>query len=347
MPNPWDFIAKDFLKFSLDNYQKSFPNDSVFPTETGLKFHNFEAKLLGNGLLFLLPENDSKQQLLIVSVGVHGNETAPMELLQQWTKDLFSGELPLNLALMIIIGNPPAAIKSHRFIEENLNRLFTATLLEESFQSSNSEQMRAVEIMAHLTVLNQQYQFNNVVHFDLHTAIRPSKHEKFLALPYLEGENSQQLLQFWSDCGLTAALRSVAPAGTFTYFSQSQLNAISATVELGKVNAFGENDLAGLSAVDQGVRDFIQQGTWPKSTNQKKLKLYQVKTELIKTSEIFQLNIENHFANFTEFKAGYLLAEDESQNYQYQIDSDGDVLVFPNTNLPVGQRAGLVAECIN
>jgi succinylglutamate desuccinylase len=347
MTTPWDAIAQDFLKYTLDNHHLSDLKNSNFPSNTELKHPNFKAKFLGNGLLFLIPNNSKSEQLLILSVGVHGNETAPMELLQSWVKDLFSGDLLLNIPLMIIIGNPAAAVESKRFLNENLNRLFSTKLLAKSYQAENSEQYRSIEIMQHLKRICQQQSYQNIVHFDLHTAIRPSKHQKFLALPYLEGENSQQLLQFWSDCGLTAALRSSGPAGTFSYFSQSQLNAISATVELGKVHLFGENDLAGLSAVDSGIRGFISQGKWPKSTHQKMLKLYQVKTELIKTSENFKLNIEPNFANFTEFKTGYLLAEDPSKNYQYKIDADNDVLVFPNTNLPVGQRAGLVAECIN
>ncbi len=344
----WNKIAKNFLKFSLDNHSQSFNNTQTFPSQKEKCFKNFEAQLLSNGILLLTPNQPTKQlaqqQLLILSAGIHGNETAPMELLQGWSRDLFNGNLSINCALLLIIGNPTAAVNSKRFMQQNLNRLFNLSLLS---NPENIEQHRALEIIQKLEAILQQYSFSQIVHFDLHTAIRPSKHEKFLALPFVTNENNPQLLQFWSDCGLTAALRSVKPAATFSFFSQNSLNAISATVELGKVNPFGKNDLIGLRGVDQGIRDFISQGYWPKTQHKKMLKLFQVKAELIKTSEHFKLNIGPDFANFTEFKAGYLVAEDDSQNYQFKIEADGDVLVFPNTNLPVGQRAGLVAECIN
>jgi len=340
----WDLISSDFLEFTLNQHPENFQDDSEFVINNTLQAETFKAHLLANGILLLLPNHHTNEKFLVLSAGIHGNETAPMELLRGWCQDIFNGGLRLNTPLLLIIGNPLAAVNATRFMEENLNRLFHLKVLQ---KADNLEQVRAQEIIRKLTAIQQQYHFEHIVHFDLHTAIRPSKHEKFLALPYVSGNNSQPLLQFWSDCGLTAALRSVAPAATFSYFSQSQMGAISATVELGKVNAFGENDLLGLTAVDAGVRDFIELGSWPESKQTKILKLYQVKAELLKTSDDFKLNIGADFANFSEFESGYILAEDKSTDYKYIIDTDKDVLVFPNTNLPVGQRAGLVAECIN
>lgn len=48
---------------------------------------------LGEGVLELTPRQRYRQAL-VVSAGVHGNETAPIELLNQLIDDLLSGRLP-------------------------------------------------------------------------------------------------------------------------------------------------------------------------------------------------------------------------------------------------------------
>ncbi len=49
-----------------------------------------EARWLGEGILQLLPTAPWRQAT-ILSAGVHGNETAPIELLLQLTHDLSQG----------------------------------------------------------------------------------------------------------------------------------------------------------------------------------------------------------------------------------------------------------------
>jgi succinylglutamate desuccinylase len=74
--------------------------------------------------------------------------------------------------------------------------------------------------------------------------------------------------------------------------------------------------------------------------NNKDFNLFRVKTELIKKSEDFKLNIADNVENFTEFKHGFVLAEDSQGNYV--VEQDGEAIVFPNASVPVGQRAGLI-----
>ncbi|SQC14135.1 succinylglutamate desuccinylase [Klebsiella pneumoniae] len=54
----------------------------------------------GEGILQLLPTAPWRQAT-ILSAGVHGNETAPIELLLQLTHDLSQGRQPLTQALLI------------------------------------------------------------------------------------------------------------------------------------------------------------------------------------------------------------------------------------------------------
>ncbi|HBV1012700.1 TPA: succinylglutamate desuccinylase/aspartoacylase family protein, partial [Klebsiella pneumoniae] len=82
-----------------------------------------EARWLGEGILQLLPTAPWRQAT-ILSAGVHGNETAPIELLLQLTHDLSQGRQPLTQALLIVFGNLPAIRAARRYLHNDLNRLF-------------------------------------------------------------------------------------------------------------------------------------------------------------------------------------------------------------------------------
>ena len=302
-------------------------------------------------MLSFVPHNDAgnhyeSNKVLIVSAAIHGNETAPLELVNQWIKQIFSSELKPGLPIFFIIGNIEAILSGQRFIELNLNRLFNEqTRLINEQDEMKAEQRRAKVIMCQLEKFTAKFSQASFIHFDLHTAIRKSLHEKFLVLPFNKHQiSSKKLLQFWSDAGLTAALQSHAPASTFSYYTRSSLNAISATVELGRVAALGENDLSRLSLTDQAVKALITEADWPKLSHQSMLTLFQVKDEIIKTSDKFKLNIGEDVANFTHFLKGFKLAEDSSSGYEYIIQSEKEVIVFPNIKVPVGQRVALIAE---
>ncbi|HFB66303.1 MAG TPA: succinylglutamate desuccinylase [Aeromonadales bacterium] len=345
----WQQICNDFLSYTLE----SFSHDTVLPAGTYVKkFPGFTASWMGEGMLSFVPHNDAgnnyeSNKVLIVSVAIHGNETAPLELANQWIKQIFLSELKPGLPVFFIIGNIEAILSGQRFIELNLNRLFNeqTRLINEQDAEIKSEQQRAKFIMCQLEKFTAKFSQASFIHFDLHTAIRKSLHEKFLVLPFNDHQtSSEKLLQFWSDAGLTAALQSHAPASTFSYYTRSNLNAISATVELGQVAALGENDLSRLTLTDQAVKALITAADWPKLSHQSMLTLFQVKDEIIKTSDKFKLNIGEDVANFTHFQKGFKLAEDISSGYEYIIQSEKDVIVFPNTKVPVGQRVALIAE---
>lgn len=60
----------------------------------------------------------------ILSAGIHGNETAPVELLDAIVDDIIDGQLTPIVRLLVILGNPAALAQQSRFVETNLNRLF-------------------------------------------------------------------------------------------------------------------------------------------------------------------------------------------------------------------------------
>ena len=82
-------------------------------------------KLLQRGVLEVIPANRNEDtKNIIISCGIHGDETAPMELIDKLVNDIVSGFQTVNERCLFIIANPHATKEQARFLEHNLNHLF-------------------------------------------------------------------------------------------------------------------------------------------------------------------------------------------------------------------------------
>ncbi len=274
--------------------------------------------VLDRGVILFEPANGDplSQPLksLLLSSGVHGNETAPIELVDALVNDLVSGRQSIAIRLLVILGNPDAMIQQSRFVEENLNRIFNG--IHE--QRSSLEADRAAVIEAHVERFFDGASAEgdgDRVHYDLHTAIRASAHERFAILPFGVDLPGAQM-EFLAASEIQAVLLSNAPAGTFSYYSSYRFGAESFTVELGKVRPFGENDPSRLAAIDHQLRrllagqsvesdaaSFADEETQPGD-----VPIYSVIHEVMRRCDDgFELHIEDDVANFTELPVGHVL----------------------------------------
>jgi len=130
--------SMSFLKTTLENPLKAEPHDLVLANGTKLDF-------LDTGIL-RIKSAESAEHRIVISCGIHGNETAPIEMIEQLFTEIRAGDLSVKNELLLIIGNPPAANNASRFIEENLNRLFSG----KHKGSNNQEAKRAALIEAHV-----------------------------------------------------------------------------------------------------------------------------------------------------------------------------------------------------
>jgi succinylglutamate desuccinylase len=284
---------------------------------------------------------------IVLSCGIHGNETAPIEICDAIVQDLLAGKLSSPHRLLFIFGNLPAMDIAERFVEENLNRLFNTNESEE-----NMEQKRAQVIKQAVAEFfdNENKPSSHVdtdrYHYDLHTAIRESKNEKFAVYPFLHGQayNKDQL-RFLSACGVNTILLSQSPTSTFSYYTSYHYYSHSFTVELGKVRPFGENKADDFAAVTTRLRQLISSESLDLPAYQAcPLEVFEVKQVIDKSSNDFRLSFSDDTPNFMDFTEGALLAVDG--DIKYTATQDGEAIVFPNANVAIGQRALLtVVPC--
>src|SRR5690606_22241342 len=199
------------------------------------------------GILELLPPGEASQsEALIVSAGIHGNETAPVELLNALVDDILSEQLPLAIPLLLILGNPEAMVLQQRFVGQNLNRLFCGA--HQGQDDMEAQRARLIETACREFAERHP---GALCHYDLHTAIRPSLREKFALYPYCGNgkrpRDSQKNLLLEAVVGTLLLQHKMA--STFSSYTANELAAESFTLELGKVHPFGQNDLSRLSAL--------------------------------------------------------------------------------------------------
>ena len=274
---------------------------------------------------------------LLISSGIHGNETAPVELMAQWLWAILHGELSVGVRLLLVFGNPAALRRGLRYLDDDLNRLFGQTA------AKGIEGQRA----ALLTALSEDF-FTAASglrwHYDLHTAIRGSCIEKFAIYPRLPDERFEpKMLAQLASYGIDAVVLQHKPTATFTDFSHRYCGAEAVTLELGRARPFGRNQQIDLLLLDRGMRGLIE-GHAPKACASLP-KLFEVGAEIIKHSERFSLHLADSIENFTQLPADYLVADDG--DHRYLTTGDARHILFPNPNVKPGLRAGLLLRELN
>ncbi|MES2900258.1 MAG: succinylglutamate desuccinylase [Pseudomonadota bacterium] len=272
---------------------------------------------------------------VLVSVGVHGDETGPIEVVA-WVIEALSRE-PAALAvdLMLCVGNIDAIAAGKRFIDADLNRMFRA---ERGALASAAEATRADAMIAATTEF-----FDGAGpdrwHLDLHTAIRPSVYPTFAIVPDLIAEEGKCALINWlGQAAIGAIVMNPQSAGTYSYYSAEFHGAAASTVELGRVGTLGQNDLSLFADVSEALDDLLR-GAAPRGPKAEP-HVFKVAQQIIKLSDNFTMSFDRSTQNFTALAQGQVIATDGDTVYTVQHPEE--LVVFPNPDVRVGLRAGLM-----
>jgi succinylglutamate desuccinylase len=296
--------------------------------------------LTHRGVLQITPPHlASTAKDIVLSSGVHGNETAPIELIQQLARGILLGEITPAHRLLLIISHPEAINRHTRFIEENMNRLFREYNPERNVDCVAANRLQdAVNDFYASSPHAQPERW----HLDLHCAIRSSLHYTFAVSPHSHlPSRSNRLFSFLEQAQIEAVLIAKSPSFTFSWFSGERHGAQAVTVELGKVNKFGENDLSILSQFNQTMLSLVTDLELPVAWRHE-VAIYRVHRTLVKRTAELSFNFPDNLANFTFFSEGTHLGREPGQ--EFIAEAGGEAAVFANPNVAVGQRAALMVK---
>lgn len=315
---------RDFLQRTLAGEKP----DGVSGEDNGLHWH-----WLDSGVLSVTPQTPTCGAL-VLSAGVHGNETAPVEMLSALLEALVEGAFSLRWRLLVVLGNPAALRAGCRYIDNDMNRLFGGRWRSAPVNPETQRAARLEQLV--LSFFDGQPQARRW-HLDMHTALRESYYPRFGVLPAREGEWDRDFLRWLGDAGLQALVFHQAPGGTFTHFSCEQAGALSCTLELGKAQAFGHNDLSQFAVTAEALRALLSDTPTATAPPPRR---YQVVQQLTKRSHAFVLTMPAQVRNFTAFPRGTLLAQDGQT--RYEVQHEYEYVLFPNVSVATGLRAGLM-----
>jgi succinylglutamate desuccinylase len=305
----------------------------------------FAVNLPAAGILQIAASSPRADRMsLLLSVGVHGDETGPIEMLAQLLAELAESPQQLAVDLMLVVGNLAAIAQGRRFIDADMNRLFLADSAERGELAAVAEAARADAIMqatgAFFAAANANAQ---KWHLDLHTAIRLSHYPTFAIVPEpISDGGKQALTNFLGHAGIGAMVMSPKSAGTYTAWTARRFGIVSGTLELGQVGTLGNNDaslfvqpkaaLDALLRADLIVLSAPAAGSLPHR--------FRVAQEIIKLSDGFTMAFDRSTQNFTSLQQGAVIASDGATVYSVQHAEE--FVVFPNPDVRIGFRAGLM-----
>jgi len=336
---------QDWLSHTLEHASEVLPQCSHELPDGG------ELMQLGTGILQVSPpasRQNAHKEALIVSAGVHGNETAPIEALNQLVNQLISGALQPVCPALLILGNPQAMVAGKRFIDANLNRLFSgAHRRDEVRETPEAGRAQQLEQLCQTFAGQTQAQGLALSHYDLHTAIRPSQREKFALYAFVAGRQiAAEQCAFLLEADVHTLLLQHKAGTTFASFSSSALGAQSFTVELGQAKPFGQNDLSRFqgfhNALERRLAGLPAPASAATAGEPAEMAIFQVVHEILNSGEGFQFHVPDDVANFTEYTPGTVIWEDSQQ--RYCVGEKPEAIVFPNRDVPVGQRVGLLVS---
>lgn len=305
------------------------PCEKVQLTPRGVKLH-----WLAEGALLVSPPSGQDQGVdLVLSAGIHGNELIPIHVLDRLIRALARGDVQPRARLLLLFANPLAMRRMVRYIEHDLNRLFLGAHAD----VWGGEAIRASELEAlvggFFSVSGRQRR-----HYDLHSAMRPSRLAQFAICPWREGGGAQpDALARLHGLAIDGVLLQRQTSSTFSAMTATLHGAEAFTLELAEGK--GEDLQPEVLQFEQGLIAMIE-GRELSAGAAAQPQLLCISREIIKRSSRFRLCIPADIENFAPLPIGSLLAEDDGM--RWVVDEPEARILFPMADVAEGQRAALI-----
>jgi succinylglutamate desuccinylase len=277
---------------------------------------------------------DGERPSVLLSVGVHGDETGPIEMVAHLVDALSRAPQALTVDLMLCVGSIDAIAVGKRFIDADLNRMFRTDRgdLAGSFEAGRADALIAATRDFFDGAGPQRW------HLDLHTAIRASRYPKFAIVPELiEAGARTRLIEWLGQGGIEAVIMNPKSAGTYSYWTAEQHGAAASTVELGRIGTLGQNDLSQFAAMSAALHALLRGEAAPAGAHPL---VFNTAQSITKLSDAFRMSFGRDTENFTPLQKGETIATDGDTVYTVQHDEE--FVVFPNPDVRVGLRAGIM-----
>jgi succinylglutamate desuccinylase len=277
---------------------------------------------------------DAARPAVLLSVGVHGDETGPIEMVAHAVEALSRAPRELAVDLMLCVGNIDAIAAGKRFIDADLNRMFRSDRgdLASTFEAGRADTLIAATRDFFDGAGPQRW------HLDLHTAIRASRYPKFAIVPELIEQQARRRLIAWlGQGGIEAVIMNPKSAGTYSYWTAEQHGAAASTVELGRIGTLGQNDLSQFAAMSAALHAILRGAPAPQGSAPL---VFNTAQSITKLSDAFRMSFGRDTENFTPLKQGEVIATDGDT--VYVVKHDEEFVVFPNPDVRVGLRAGIM-----
>lgn len=275
---------------------------------------------------------------VVLSCGIHGDETGPIHLIQTIHQLLVTGHLQTQRPLLLIYGNPNAIRDNKRYVDFNLNRLFGPTF------HTGAETLRAGDLMSACSRFQRQVG-HVACHLDLHSTIKPSLIERFALRPINNRCSSIQWGTHLVNAGFGGLVQQSHRTQTFAQFTCDSLGCDSFTLECG---SHSQPDITQFEALKNWILTLLADPSFlnqqaSRTTANSTFKHFVVKEDIIKTTSQFKFLIDERTPNFTLLPIGTDVYEDKNGILK---TSEARYTLFLNNKVEIGQRAGLLLSNI-
>lgn len=264
--------------------------------------------------------------------GVHGDEQAGPQAIQEVLQEVASHQIPVEQGRLIIIEGNPLAVEDHTRAtteDANLNREFKRLTPKElaHFDALTYEQKRAQELLPYLDMADAS--------LDLHEF-----HQR-AGTPFIIGEsNTFAAARAIGTPYVAAGFSKTEPGGSDGYMAAHGKPGLC--FELGYVGDTKENVARGVQAVQRflGYNGLLEHTT-AEPLYEEDPTFVRADTALHKLTDNFAY--ARRLSSFNSLRPGEMFARDGDKWYQAE---PGDVIIFPNPNVPIGQETGNIAHIV-